>query len=73
VFLEGLQLGPWPAEAEGLREPWDGCYGVHVGRDRYRVIWEVDIEIRVVYVLRVGPKRKATGGTIYDDPRPPRE
>ncbi|MGI8945128.1 MAG: type II toxin-antitoxin system RelE family toxin [Thermoleophilaceae bacterium] len=71
-FLEGLQRWPWPVNAEALREPWDGCYGVHVGRDRYRVIWEVDSEIQTVFVLRVGPKERRGGGTIYDDPRPSR-
>lgn len=59
--------------AEALREPWDGCWGIHIGQDRYRVIWEVDVEIQTVFVLRVGPKERRGRGTIYDEPRPPRE
>jgi mRNA-degrading endonuclease RelE of RelBE toxin-antitoxin system len=71
-FLEGLQELPWPENSEALREPWEGCHAAHVGQDLYRVIWEVDLEIRVVYVLRVGPKDKRHG-TIYDEPRPDRD
>ena len=59
--------------AEALEGEWEGTYGVHIGRDRYRVIWEFDAEIRTVIVLAVGPKTLASGGTIYDRPRPGRE
>jgi hypothetical protein len=63
-----------------LRPPWDGCLAAHVGRDRYRVIWElldpqmdytgVADEVVVVAILRVGPKTDASGRTIYDRERP---
>jgi mRNA-degrading endonuclease RelE of RelBE toxin-antitoxin system len=69
---EVLAVDPSPPGAEELRPPWEGCQSIHIGRDRYRVIWEVDLEIQVVYVLRVGPKKRRGGGTIYDAPRPPR-
>jgi mRNA-degrading endonuclease RelE of RelBE toxin-antitoxin system len=46
---------------------------MHMGRDRYRVIWEVDPEIKTVFVLRVGPKERPGKGTIYQAPRPPRD
>jgi hypothetical protein len=63
-----------------LRPPWDGCLAAHVGRDRYRVIWElldpqIDYagatdEVVVVAILRVGPKTDASGRTIYERERP---
>jgi mRNA-degrading endonuclease RelE of RelBE toxin-antitoxin system len=67
---EVLPVTPRPPRAEELRAPYDGCLGIHIGRDRYRVIWELDAEIRTVVILRVGPKKRRGGGTIYDDPRP---
>jgi mRNA-degrading endonuclease RelE of RelBE toxin-antitoxin system len=59
-------------QADALQGDWEGCYGIHVGQDRYRVIWEYDREIRTVFVLRVGPKQRRKRGTIYDESRPPR-
>jgi hypothetical protein len=61
-----------------LRDEWDGCWAVHCGRDRYRVIWEhlepmedydgIADQVVPVVVLRVGPKA-ARGRTIYDEGR----
>lgn len=67
---EELAYMPWPPQADELRPPYDGCFGIHVGQDKYRIIWEVDTEIQTVWILRVGPKKRRGGGTIYDDPRP---
>jgi mRNA-degrading endonuclease RelE of RelBE toxin-antitoxin system len=63
-----------------LRDEWEGCRAIHVGRDRYRVIWEVldpepdytgvADEVVPVVILRVGPKTDAAGRTIYDRGRP---
>lgn len=67
-----------------LREdsPRAGCWSVHCGNDRYRIVWEIlppeeDYEgladsIRPVVVLMVGPKTDASGRSIYDRPRPAR-
>jgi mRNA-degrading endonuclease RelE of RelBE toxin-antitoxin system len=65
-----LAVHPWPPQADELREPYDGCLGIHIGRDKYRIIWEVDSEIHTVVILRVGPKKRRGGGTIFDEPRP---
>jgi hypothetical protein len=63
-----------------LEEEWEGCFAVHVGRDRYRVIWEImppvedyenlADEVVPIVILRVGPKTDEHGHTIYDSPRP---
>ena len=66
----------YPLEGE-----WEGCFAVHCGRDRYRVIWELlpaeedyegdpGDELIQVVILRVGPKTDAQGHTIYESPRP---
>jgi mRNA-degrading endonuclease RelE of RelBE toxin-antitoxin system len=54
---------------------WAVSYGtsgqvrLHFGRDRYRLIWQVNGSEAEVIVLRVG--RKATSrGTIYQEGRP---
>jgi len=41
----------------------------HFGRDRYRLIWEVDDDFERVSVLRVD-ERGAQGTSIYSLPRP---
>lgn len=52
-FIEGLRSYPFQGyllekgELAGLR-------ATHIARDRYRVVWEVDEEIRTVFVLHVG-------------------
>ena len=53
---------------------------VHVGRDKYRVIWQIGDaghdyegvadEVVPVYILRIGPKTDGSM-TIYDGDRPP--
>jgi len=53
---------------------------VHVGSDRYRVIWEMldptddytgaADEVIPVVILRIGPKTDAQGRTIYEFLRP---
>lgn len=64
-----------------LEGEWEGCYAVHIGRDRYRVIWELlppvedyegdpGDEVVPVVILRVGPKTDEQGHTIYESPRP---
>jgi hypothetical protein len=66
----------YPLEGE-----WEGCYAVHTGRDRYRVIWEIlpaiedytgepGDEVVPIVILRVGPKTDTQGRTIYGEPRP---
>lgn len=35
-----------------LEDEWDGCYAVHCGRDRYRVIWEVMRRSKTTKVIR---------------------
>ncbi len=63
-----------------LQGEWEGCFAVHVGNDRYRVIWELlpatedykggpGDEVVPVAILRVGPKTDGTGRTIYNAPR----
>lgn len=52
-----------------LRDEWAGARSLHFGRDRYRLIWQVNGSEAEVIVLRVG--RKATSrGTIYQEGRP---
>lgn len=65
-----------------LHGDWEGCQRAHICDDKYRVIWrdlpetaddtgaEGDTVVHVE-VLRVGPKVQITGGTIYEQPRPP--
>lgn len=76
------QLEKSPDFGYALDGEWEGCYAVHVGRDRYRVIWEPmepiedyagdpGDELIVVAILRVGPKTDPWGHTIYEAPRPP--
>jgi mRNA-degrading endonuclease RelE of RelBE toxin-antitoxin system len=60
-----------PRMGTPLRDKWEGCLHRHFGRDKYRVIWDVDDDDRVVGILRVG-KKKLPHGTIYDEPRPAR-
>jgi len=66
----------YPLEGE-----WEGCFAVHVGDDRYRVIWEIQPpiddytgragdQVTPVVVLRVGPKTDGQHRTIYEQPRP---
>ena len=75
------QLEKTPDLGYPLRDEWEGCYAVHAGQDRYRVIWELlppeeDYEgdpgdqVVPVVVLRVGPKMASDGRTIYESPRP---
>jgi hypothetical protein len=65
-----------------LEDEWEGCFAVHVGSDRYRVIWEIlppvddyagasGDQVIPVVVLRVGPKTDEYKRTIYEQPRPP--
>jgi hypothetical protein len=67
-----------------LRGEWEGCYCVHLGHDRFRVIWEIldpepdydgpeGAEVIPVVVLRIGPKTQRGGETIYEQTRPTRE
>jgi hypothetical protein len=59
---------------------WEGCYAAHVGRDRYRVIWElldpepdpdqIAEQLISVLIIRVGPKTDSSGHTIYEQGRP---
>jgi hypothetical protein len=78
-LFDSLERTPdlgYPLEGE-----WEGCFAVHCGRDRYRVIWEIlpaeedyegdpGDEVIPVVILRVGPKTDTQGHTIYEDPRP---
>ena len=65
------ELRGWPYAGEELEDEWEGARGLHFWNDRYRLIWEVDEEIHVVVLLRVGPKRQGRT-TIYEEPRPER-
>jgi hypothetical protein len=64
-----------------LEDEWEGCFAVHIGNDRYRVIWEIlppvedcegdpGDEVVPIVILRVGPKTDERGHTIYESPRP---
>lgn len=75
------QLEKTPDLGYPLEDDWEGCFAVHVGRDRYRVIWEMlpavedyegdpEDEVIAVAILRVGPKTDEYGHTIYQSPRP---
>lgn len=65
-----------PEIGKELRDEWEGCFAVHIAKDRYRVIWELlppepdDYgpvnEVVPVYVLAVGPKTDSRGRTIYE-------
>jgi mRNA-degrading endonuclease RelE of RelBE toxin-antitoxin system len=60
---------------------WAGCMAVHVGKDRYRVIWELfppeddysglADQVVPVVILRVGPKTDRRGRTIYERAKRP--
>lgn len=69
-FLRQLENFPWPGGAYELHGDLAGLWAAHVGRDKYRVIWWFDIEIRTVVVIRVGPKDTPGGGEIYDEIAP---
>lgn len=73
------QLEKSPDLGYALDGEWEGCYAVHIGRDRFRVIWELmppiedydsGDELIPVVILRVGPKTDPWGRAIYDAPRP---
>lgn len=48
---------------------WHGARACHFGRDRYRLIWELNDERHAITVLLVGAKQQRRS-TIYDRPRP---
>jgi hypothetical protein len=66
-----------------LEDEWTGYRAIHIGNDRYRVIWRIDppeedyerpegSQVIPVIVVRIGPKTSAVGVTIYDiEPPPP--
>ncbi len=58
-----------PRMGTPLRGEWAGDFGIHFGRDTYRLVYTVDAEREAIVVLRVSPKKTARG-TVYDEPRP---
>jgi mRNA-degrading endonuclease RelE of RelBE toxin-antitoxin system len=52
-----------------LRDEWAGARSLHFGRDRYRLIWQVNTGEAEIIVLRVGCKATPRG-TIYQEDRP---
>jgi hypothetical protein len=78
--LDQLEAGRFDFGYE-LRDPWPpGCFAVHCGDDKYRLIWKVYPEeddysrpegskVIPIVVLRLGPKTSYSEGTLlYDEP-----
>ena len=74
VYQEALKLvdevcAAPELEGKPLKREWEGCRSKHFGRDRYRLVWEVDDERECIVVLRVA-HRGAQGTPVYNKPRP---
>ena len=66
-----------PSIGYELADEWAGYRAVHIGNDRYRVIWRIDppeedytraegCQVVPVVVVRIGPKTNMMGKSIYD-------
>lgn len=74
AFLDKLE--GMPEVGYELTGEWEGCFAVHIARDRYRIIWELlppeedysgeADEVIPIVILTVGPKTDSSGRTIYE-------
>ncbi len=62
--IAGLAERP-DEQGKALGEPLDGVRSVRAARSRYRILYEVDDEGGVVYVLFLGPRRPGETRDVY--------
>ena len=57
-FFDQLAVDPFVVSAKKLLGEWEGCYSYRAGS--IRVIYEIEKERLIIYVLEIGPR-----GDIY--------
>jgi mRNA interferase RelE/StbE len=63
-ILQELRMQPRPSYAEEMHDELAGCYKINLGA--WRLVYEVDDDILIVLVLKVGKK---AGSEFYQDMR----
>jgi addiction module RelE/StbE family toxin len=65
IVQEGDELAEAPWQGKELRDELVGYRSLHVARDRYRLIYRVDVPSRRILILLVGPRPAGEPVDVY--------